>query len=202
MAVEAAVALVGFAFVMSISPGPSNFLLLASGANFGFARSVPLVLGISAGFLTMVFFVGIGLGQVLERIPVLYTALRFICGAYLLWLAFNIGKSRSLGSAHSEEIVAPITFLRGALFQVVNPKAWAVALIVTVSYTEPVRFLASLVTMILVFAVVNIPAISVWALSGAALRRTLSKGRRIAVFNIAMALLLVGSMIPVLLSTR
>jgi threonine/homoserine/homoserine lactone efflux protein len=202
MAIETALALIGFAFVMSITPGPSNFLLLASGANFGFARSVPLVLGISMGFLTMVFFVGIGLGQLLEQVPVLYTALRVVCGAYVLWLAFKIARSRSLGTAAGEEMAEPITFLQAALFQVVNPKAWTVALIVTVSYTAPERFLLSLVLMILVFAVVGVPSISVWALSGAALRRTLTKGRRIAVFNFAMALILVGSMIPVLLDVR
>jgi len=177
-------------------------MLLSSGASFGFARSVPLVLGICTGLLSMVFLVGIGLGQVLERIPELYTALRFVCGAYVLWLAFKVAKSRSLGPEDKERIVTPITFLHAALFQLVNPKAWAVALIVTVSYTEPGRFLTSLLVMILLFAVVSIPSLSVWALSGAALRRTLSQGRRIAVFNIAMALLLVGSMIPVLLITR
>lgn len=202
MTVDMAIGLIGFAFVMSISPGPGNFLLLASGANFGFARSVPLICGISAGFLSMVLAVGLGLGAVLERYLALTLALRLVCGAYVLWLAFKIARSRSLGSGDPERIAAPIGFFQAAAFQLVNPKAWAVALIVTVSYTLPERFLTSLVTMIALFAVVNLPAISVWALFGSGLRQALSKGRRIIVFNIAMALLLVGSMLPVLLSVR
>lgn len=198
MTLDMTLGLIGFAFVMSISPGPGNLLLLASGANFGFARSLPLVFGISAGFLSMVFVVGIGLGPVLERVPVLHALLRLVCAAYVIWLAFKIARSPSMGPSGDEKIGAPIGFLQAALFQLVNPKAWAVALIVTVSYTVPERLLTSLVAMIAVFAVVNIPSISVWALSGAALRQALSKGRRMAVFNVSMAVLLVGSMIPVL----
>lgn len=199
MSLETMLALAGFAFVMSVSPGPANFLLLASGVNFGFARSVPLVLGISIGFLSMVFAVGVGLGQVLDRAPYLQVALRIACGAYVLWLAWKIARSRSLGSGESDRIDRPISFVQAALFQLVNPKAWAVALIVTASYTNPGNYLASLILLIAVFAVVNMPSISVWAISGVALRRLLAKGRRIAIFNVTMAVLLVASMLPVLL---
>lgn len=199
MTPETALALIGFAFVMSISPGPGNFLLLASGANFGFRRTVPTVLGISLGFLTMVFLVGIGLGEVLDRFPVVTIILKLACAAYVLWLAIRIGRSRALGPADPDRIEKPVSFVQAALFQLVNPKAWAVALILTVTYTSPTDYLASLAAMIAVFAVVNIPAISVWAISGTALRGVLAKGNRIARFNIAMAVLLVASMVPVLL---
>ena len=201
MSPESLLALMGFAFVMSVSPGPANFLLLASGANFGFLRSLPLVLGISLGFLSMVFCVGLGLGRLLEARPVIYTALRLACAAYVLWLALKIARSRSLGPDDGDGMGAPIGFLQAALFQLVNPKAWAVALIVTVSYTDPERYLLSLVVMILFFALVNLPSISLWAVSGAALRRFMGQGRRLAVFNLVMALLLVASMLPVLLGS-
>lgn len=199
MNVQWAMALAGFAFVMSISPGPSNFLLLASGANFGFSRTVPLMLGISTGFLSMVVLVGAGLGSAFERFPEVHMALRLICGAYILWLAYRIARNRTIGVAETESIGSPISFAQGATLQLVNPKAWVVALIVTVSYTIPERFLTSLVSIVVIFMVVNIPSLGVWALSGAALRRMLSRGRRIVVFNAAMALLLAGSMIPLLL---
>ena len=198
MTAETALALIGFAFVMSVSPGPGNFLLLASGATFGFARSLPLVLGISAGFLSMVFAVGMGLGTVLQRLPELDLALRIACGLYVLWLAVRIARSRALGSG-GEAVGRPIGFVQAVLFQLVNPKAWAVALVVTVSYTNPARFTASLLALIAVFALVNIPSISLWALSGAGLRRFLAQGRRIVAFNLAMAALLVASMVPALL---
>lgn len=201
MTFEMVVALIGFAFATSISPGPSNLLVLASGANFGFARTLPLVLGVSSGFLAMVFLVGTILGPVLARLPELYVVMRLVCGIYVAWLAVRIAGSRSIGSVGDTAAASPMGFLQGALLQLVNPKAWTVALIVTVSYTEPERFLASLVVLIALFAVVNFPSIAVWAVSGAALRRVLNHGRRIVLFNVGLAMLLVGSMIPALLSS-
>jgi len=200
MPFETAMALFGFAFVMSISPGPGNFLLLTSGANFGFRRSIPLVLGISVGFLTMVLGVGLGLGKILSEFPIIYTLLRLLCGAYVLLLAYKIAKSRSLGSGSSEQVAKPISFTQASLFQLLNPKAWAVAIIVTVSYTAPENYISSLFLLIGLFAIVNIPSISIWAISGAALQRQLSAGKRIKYFNIFMALLLVLSMMPLLIT--
>lgn len=191
------IALIGFAFVMSISPGPGNFLLLASGANFGFARSLPLLLGISGGFLSMVFAVGIGLGAVLKTYPAIDIALRVACGLYVVGLAVRIARSRSLGEGAA--VAEPVGFIEAAVFQLLNPKAWAVALIVTVSYTQPDRPLPTLAAVIAIFAVVNLPSLGVWVLSGTALRQVLAKGRRIAVFNAAMAVLLVASMVPALM---
>lgn len=196
---DMALALMGFAFVMSISPGPGNFLLLASGANFGFARSLPLMLGISGGFLAMVFAIGIGLGEIFERYPQIYDVMRIVGAVYVAWMAWSLMRARGLGADGGREIAKPIGFIQAALLQLVNPKAWAVALIVTVTYTVPQDFLTSLLLLIALFAVVNLPALSVWVLSGAALRDVLAKGNRIAVFNIAMAVLLVASMVPVLL---
>ena len=202
MTLDSLLALIGFAFVMSISPGPSNFLLLASGVNFGFLRSLPLVLGISLGFLSMVLAVGLGLGQVLQAYPAAHGALKAVCAAYVLWLAWKIARSGALAEGGGDRTARPISFLQAALFQLVNPKAWAVALIVTVSYTEPERYLTSLLLLIPVFAAVNLPSISVWAISGVALRRLLGDRRRLTLFNLAMAALLAGSMLTVLFGGR
>lgn len=199
MTFEMLVALAGFAFAMSISPGPGNFILLASGVNFGFRRSIPIVLGISLGFLTMVLAIGLGLGPILKAYPLANSALKVVCAAYVFWLAVKIARSAPMTSAGSEPPERPISFVQAALFQLVNPKAWAVALIVTVSYTTPANYIASLLAMIVVFAVVNLPALSMWALFGVGLRRFLRDPAKVRVFNVAMALLLVASMIPVLL---
>lgn len=197
---ETLLALIGFAFVMSISPGPGNFLLLVSGANFGFPRSIPLVLGISFGFLGMVFAVGLGLGVVLETYPTAGQILRAACAAYVLWLAWKIARSRSLGSGSGTGLEKPFTFLQAASLQLLNPKAWTVALIVTVSYLTPKAGIPDLLLLIAVFAAVNIPSISVWALSGHGMRGFLARGNRIAIFNIVMAVLLLASMLPAILS--
>jgi threonine/homoserine/homoserine lactone efflux protein len=199
MTTETVLALMSFALVMSITPGPANFLLLASGANFGIVRTLPLLFGVSFGFLFMVLLVGLGLGNVLAQYPAVHDALRFACGAYILWLAFLIGRSRSLGK-DEDRMGKPLGFVQAALLQWVNPKAWTVALIVNVSYAFPGPLVPGLLKLILLFAVVNIPSIGVWALSGSALKGYLSGRRRLAVFNVVMASLLVLSTIPMLLN--
>lgn len=201
MTFEMFTALIGFAFVMSISPGPGNFLLLASGANFGFWRTLPLVFGISGGFLTMVLVIGLGFGEILKTYSIIYQGLRFLCIAYVLWLAWKIAQVKSLGPEETEPGSTPIGFFQAATLQLLNPKAWAVALIVTVSYTSPDNYVSSLIWMLVTFAVVNIPSISVWALGGTALRQFLRTEKRVRIFNVTMALLLVAAMIPVLLGT-
>ncbi|WP_419905179.1 LysE family translocator [Kiloniella sp.] len=216
MSLETLIALIGFAFVTSVSPGPGNFLLLTSGVNFGFVRSIPLILGISLGFLTMVLVVGLGFGQFLNTVPLLYAGLKIACITYVLWLAWKIASSKSLGNSPGnspensrgkasipsdkpEKNDTPVSFLQAALLQLLNPKAWAVSLIVTVSFTTQDNYLPSLMLLILFFAMVNLPSISLWALSGTFLRRILGQGNRIVIFNRFMALLLIGSMLPVIL---
>lgn len=199
MTADLMLALAGFAFVMSISPGPGNFLLLASGVNFGFARSIPLVLGISLGFLAMVLMVGLGVGQLLQTYEGIHTTLKVVCAAYVLWLAVKIATSTPGHVSEGENRATPISFVQAALFQLVNPKAWAVALIVTVSYTNQTNYVSSLFALIAVFAVVNLPSISMWAVSGVLLRRIMSNPVHVRAFNVVMALLLAGSMMPILL---
>ena len=94
MQIEIFLALVVFAFTTSITPGPNNMMLFASGVNFGFVRTIPHMCGIGVGFLVLLLAVGFGLGALLETVPGLYTLLKFTGGAYLLWIAWKIGTSR------------------------------------------------------------------------------------------------------------
>ena len=148
----------------------------------------------------MVFAVGLGLGQLLKQAPMVETGLRLACGVYILWLAYKIVGVRSLGSdSGKQELLRPISFLQAALLQLLNPKAWTVALLVTVTYMTEADYLGNLVVLVAVFAVVNIPSIGVWAISGAAFRQHRSRGNRLVWFNRIMALLLVVSMVPMLI---
>ena len=114
-------ALTLFAFVTSATPGPNNMMLLASGANFGFVRTIPHMFGISLGFGLMIFLVGIGLMQIFDTYPVTRTILTIVSVAYMLWLAWKIANSAAPeGSATGG---TPMTFLQAAAFQWVNPKA-------------------------------------------------------------------------------
>ena len=114
-----------FALVMSITPGPNNTMLLASGVNFGFRRTLPHMLGITCGCAVMMIAIALGLGQVFTRLPVLYSAMEAVSVAYLLYLAWRIAMSRALSVSSAKE--RPMTFLQAAAFQWVNPKAWMMA---------------------------------------------------------------------------
>ncbi|MGO6927534.1 LysE family translocator [Rhizobium ruizarguesonis] len=187
MPLDTFLALVLFAFTTSITPGPNNMMLFASGVNFGFRRTIPHMFGIG---------VGLGLGALLHTVPMVYTALKFAGGAYLVWIAWKIASSRSLSEGRSG--VEPMSFFAAAAFQWVNPKAWVMAVTAMATYTNPQLYLVSVLIVGLAFAAVNVPSVSTWAGFGSALREWLSDPVRLKWFNISMATLLVLSLWPML----
>ena len=187
--------LLGFAFVTSITPGPNNLMLMASGANFGLRRSLPHMLGIGAGFVVMVALVGVGLMGVFDRYPVSQTILMIGSVGYMLWLAGKV--ANALPPEQSRMEGKPITFLQAAAFQWVNPKAWAMALAAITAYA-PDRSIAAVFFVALIFGAVNFPCVSSWTLLGQGFRRFLSTSARLRVFNWTMATLLLASMVPLL----
>jgi threonine/homoserine/homoserine lactone efflux protein len=196
MSLDLILALIGFAFVTSITPGPNNMMLLASGVNFGFRRTIPHMLGIGIGFTLMVALIGFGLGEVFARVPLIYTMLKYIGAAYMLFLAYKIANSGPI-SAEGEVKGKPMTFLQAAAFQWVNPKAWVMAVSAIATYTQPEAYIASVLLISFVFGAVNLPSVSSWAVFGVAMRRLLTNPRAVRVFNITMAVLLVASLWPI-----
>ena len=196
MPLDTFLALVLFAFTTSITPGPNNMMLFASGVNFGFRRTIPHMLGIGVGFLSLLLGVGLGLGALLHSFPVVYLVLKFAGGAYLVWIAWKIATSRSL--SEKESGARPMSFLDAAAFQWVNPKAWVMAVTAMATYTIPQIYLVSVVLVGVAFAAVNVPSVSTWAGFGSALRDWLSHPVRLKWFNISMAVLLVLSLWPML----
>lgn len=197
MSVDVFLALLAFAFVSSITPGPNNLMLLASGVNYGFMRSVPHMLGIGAGFVLLLLAVGFGLGALLTAYPQLHLALKVAGGAYLLYLAWRIAMSRSM-SAREGGTDRPMTFLEATAFQWVNPKAWVMAVTAMAIYTSPEAPFLTVILVAVAFGIVNLPCVSSWAAFGTALRGFLSDPVRLKWFNIAMGLLLVASLWPML----
>ncbi|HEX2257994.1 MAG TPA: LysE family translocator [Afifellaceae bacterium] len=197
MDLEILLALVVFAFVMSITPGPNNLMVLTSGVNFGFRRTIPHMLGISAGLLTLLLAVGFGLGMLVETTPWLHAALKAAGGAYLLYLAWRIAFSRALGE--SRAAARPLSFGGAALFQWVNPKAWVMALAAMAGYTRADNHTWSILVVGMVIAVGGLPCVSVWAGFGTALRAWLSDPIRLRWFNGFMGVLLALSLWPMLL---
>lgn len=152
--------------------------------------------GIGAGFFSLLIGVGFGIGALLHTMPVVYTALKFAGGAYLVWIAWKIASSRSLSEGKSG--AAPMSFVPAAAFQLVNPKAWVMAVTAMATYTNPELYLLSVLIVGLAFAVVNVPSVSTWAGFGLALREWLSDPVRLKWFNVSMAVLLVTSLWPML----
>ncbi len=188
--------LVAFAFVSSATPGPNNMMLMASGANFGFRRTVPHMFGIGLGFAFMIFLVGMGLIQVFDYWPVSHTILKVVSVAYMLWLAWKIANAAP--PEKSDVTGTPMTFLQAAAFQWVNPKAWTMALTAIAIYA-PDRATWSIFVVALVFGLVNFPSVSIWTVLGQELRRLLKSPASLRAFNWTMAALLVLSLYPVLL---
>lgn len=197
MSYDAFLALLVYAFVTSITPGPNNFMLLASGVNFGFVRTIPHMLGIGFGFLSLLLGVGFGLGALLSTFPILHGGLKIAGGAYLLYLAWRIGMSRSLGNSGDSK-ARPMTFLEAAAFQWVNPKAWVMAVTAMAVYTSPESPFLSVLLISGAFALVNLPSVSSWAGFGMALRGFLAEPVRLKWFNIAMGVLLAATLWPML----
>ena len=197
MTYEQLLALAVYALVTSITPGPNNFMLLASGVNFGFSRTIPHMLGIGAGFLLLLLAIGLGLGALLTAFPALHVALKIAGGAYLLYLAWKIAMSRSLSGKNGGD-ARPLTFLEATAFQWVNPKAWMIATTGMAVYTDPANPLGSMVLVAIIFAAVNLPSVSSWAAFGSVLRGFLADPVRLKWFNIGMGLLLAATLWPML----
>ena len=196
MTIDLFLALVVFAFVMSVTPGPNNLMLLASGVNYGFRRSIPHMFGISFGFMFMLVVMGFGLGQVFELYPVTYEVMRYGGGAYMLWLAWRIATSGPVSEGKTSG--SPMTLLQAALFQWVNPKAWVISISAIATYTPGHGGFWPVLLVALVCGVVNLPTIGIWAMFGTVLRNLLTQATFLRIFNISMAVLLVLSLAPLL----
>jgi threonine/homoserine/homoserine lactone efflux protein len=169
-------------------------MITASGANFGFRRTIPHLLGIVIGFPVMTLAIGIGLGELFKTWPVVHAVLKYAGTAYLLYLAYRIATAARSGEAQARG--RPLTFLEAAAFQRANPKGWMMAVGAVSAYTtvggDP--FLQSLIIAV-VIGVIAIPAVGVWALFGVAVRRFLRSDRALRIFNLGMAALLVASLV-------
>lgn len=213
MTVELLTSLCLFAFVTSITPGPNNAMLFASGVNHGIRRTLPHLLGVTLGFTFMQLAVGLGVGVLFEAVPRLYSSLRALGLAYMLYLAWRIANStppktapqpRQSDSATHEatapssvqKSARPMTFLEASAFQWVNPKALMMCITAASTYAPPDKPIMGALIVTGVFFVAGMPCVALWVLLGRLMRGLLQSRRRLLAFNWAMALLLVASMAP------
>lgn len=197
---ELIAAAVTFFFVSTITPGPNNLMLMASGANFGFRRTLPHMLGVAIGFTLMVLLIGLGLMQLFIAFPLSYLILKWLSVAYLLFLAWKIATTSSLGNDPDDEAKGkPFTFLQAALFQWVNPKAWAIALVAINIYAPPSHPLAGVFLVAFLSIMACLPSATTWTLLGTQLRRLLTSPLKLRIFNVVAAFLLICSLYPILI---
>ncbi|MDT8429699.1 MAG: LysE family translocator [Pseudomonadales bacterium] len=188
-----------FCFIATITPGPNNVMLLASGLNFGVRRTLPHLLGICIGFPLMVILVGFGFGLIFNKYPVLHDLIKIVGTFYLLYLAWLIANA----SAGEDDPVQgkPITFLQSATFQWVNPKAWVMISGAVAAFTVPnANIYFQVLIIALCFMLVAFPCAGIWAVFGSSLQQILKTPSWRRMFNYLMALLLVLSLLPVLRS--
>jgi len=198
-----------FAFVTSITPGPNNAMLFASGVNHGIRRTLPHLLGVTLGFTFMQLAVGLGVGLVFEAVPGLYSALRALGLAYMLYLAWRIANSTPTVRAHEQaqaslaastnpqaEKSRPMTFLEASAFQWVNPKALMMCVTAASTYAPPESPILGALLVTGVFFVAGMPCVALWVLLGRLMRGLLQSRARLLAFNWAMAALLLASMVP------
>lgn len=193
-------ALVLFEFASGFTPGPNNILALAIGFSHGYRKTLPHVFGVAIGFPVMLLAIGFFLKPILDRMPMLFEILKYLSVAIVLWIAWKIATApvdREIAQGE-EEARHPVTFAQSLLLQWVNPKAWAGALTIVTLYTVPEAYARSLWAAAAVTVGMTFTAVSLWSLSGKTIKRLMSDPKKIRLFNISLAVLLVLSVLMML----
>lgn len=180
-------ALTGFAFATTWTPGPNNMMLAASGATFGWRPTVPHAMGVALGFPLMVFLIALGLGEVFQRSQALRTGLAWGGFAVMLYLAWRIATA---GAAKAGARTRPLRFHEAAAFQWVNPKAWVMAVGVSATYARGENPVSDAAIIAVAFVLAGLTSSQTWTAFGAGIGRMLGTGARLRAFNITMGLLL------------
>ncbi len=196
-----------FMLVSSVTPGPNNTMLMASGVHFGFRRTLAHLMGVQLGFGFMVVAVGLGLHTVLAQFPAFYALVRLAGAAYMVWMAWSLASARPHvavpaalddGLHSAQDGAKPLGFWGAVLFQWVNPKAWVMAVTIMSAYMPPGAGLLQIAPLGMLYVALGFPCSSVWVGFGSALRSYLQDPFRMRVFNCSMAAALLLSLYPML----
>ena len=182
-----------FWFVAAFTPGPNNVVASYSGFNFGITKTIPLILGVTLGFTSLIFFLTIGLINVFKIFPILQNILKYLGTLFLLYLAYKISFSKS---SKEEEKKNPVTFLDTYFFQFLNPKGVLFGIIIVSTYLElGENYLSYAIQIVLLAFIFSSTSITLWTFIGKFLRKFATNDKFINYFNYAMSLLLLLSII-------
>ncbi|OUX24778.1 MAG: lysine transporter LysE [Euryarchaeota archaeon TMED255] len=188
-----------FALVSSITPGPNNLMLMASGVNFGLRATIPHLLGVVIGHALMTIALGMGISSLLNSIPQAHLALKILGVTYVLFLAWKIFNVNSGEQTENTTKGTPFSFSQAIAFQWINPKGWTLTLTALTLYSV-VSSIESILLVALAFASINLPCVTVWTLAGIKLRNLLKNPKYLKLFNLIMASLLIISVLPAIIS--
>jgi threonine/homoserine/homoserine lactone efflux protein len=187
--------LVGFSFVSSVTPGPNNILLWASGAQFGFARTVPHVIGTALGLGGMTLAVAAGLSAIVTSAPQVAFGMKIAGSLYLLYLAYQIAGANALQRG---VVARPLGMLQAAAFQLINPKAWIFALgAITTFRPAELAIVPGGTLVALTMMIVIVPSASAWAVGGDILSRTIAGEGARRVVSLVLAAVVVATVAAV-----
>lgn len=193
-------ALIVFSLTSFFTPGPNNVMLLTSGVNHGFRRTIPHMAGVTLGFAGMTVLVALGLGSLFRALPVIHDVVEVVGVLYLLWLAWKIATAptaRGIDTGSAATAARPFTFLQAAAFQWVNAKGWVMVVsVVSIWVPEGPEAMMWIALIFAVFVVVGVGSTIAWAALGSLIARLFHDPRRLRLFNLAMAVLLVASLWP------
>ncbi len=197
MSFDTFLAFIAFTLTAGLTPGPNNMMLMASGVNYGFRRTLPHMAGVIGGFTLMTLLLGLGLGQLFTAYPAAHTVLKVAGGTYLLFLAWKVATAARVEEG---EIAAgaPMTFVQAVLFQWVNIKAWFMGITALATYTVATRYAAGVAIIVAVFFLNSIFTSILWTLFGTGLRHILADPRYYRWINRGLGLALVLSLWPML----
>ena len=182
------IALISFYFVMYVTPGPNNAMVLTSGVKFGYLKTIPHMSGITIGHVLQVILVCLGLGKIFQMFPQIQNILKIICAIYLLFLGYKIIGSFS---KIKEDDSRPLKFYEAALFQLVNPKAWTISTMVASSFLPKDEKLLISILFISITALIICPiSISIWAAFGSGIRNLVKNNKKKAIVEYFLAILL------------
>jgi threonine/homoserine/homoserine lactone efflux protein len=186
-------ALVAFSFVSSVTPGPNNAVLWASGARFGFRPTLPHVIGTSLGIGAMAVGVAAGLGVVVTAVPAAALVLKVAGSLYLLYLAYQIAVSRAM---ERQQVGRPLGLVQAMAFQCLNPKAWIFVLAAVSAFrpaSVPIAVGSALVVLTMMLVV--LPSAAAWAAGGSVISRFITSDRAHRALSVGLAALLAGSVV-------
>lgn len=183
-----------FTLTGAVTPGPNNTISTLSGATFGFRRTLPQMLGVTAGYPLMFAALGLGMGEIFKLVPWLHGAMRYVGAAFLLYLAWKLVRANAPQAAGSAR---PVGFFEAFFFQWLNPKAWSIVLGAIAAFTTPglptPAFLWEVAVFTLVSAIITFPSLVLWCLFGVAISKMLKDDRKRRIFNYTLAVILVLS---------